>query len=189
MPRLSVFTALLLAFFCLIGPADRAGAKGKPKPADQETTELHLLERDEGAAFGDWNVWRNDTGGKSLFLINAKTGYAVYLVWSSNGWINYRDDKGDWYLLLSKAEAKKQDRDDLKVERFLKKKAAFALDTGKYTFQATAEEAGKKVTQQWTVKITKTHIDFHNAVTEDRMTIRRNSGEITHNGRSFGGKE
>jgi hypothetical protein len=182
MRRFLAATTMAVAMFAFPGADQRADGQGK----DPETIELHLLDKNAGAAFGDWNVWRYDEGDKALFLINAKTGYAVYLPWTSNGWINYRTDKGNWYVLLSKGEAKEQDRKDLKIEQFLKKTPAAALETGKYNFQAFTVENGKKETQQWTVKVTKTHIDFHNARFDDRLTIRKNSGEITHNGRTIG---
>ena len=181
----------LFAFWCLAGADDRASGQGKdPKKEASETIELHLLDKNGGATFGDWNVWRYDLeGASSLFLVNTKTGYAVSLFWQSSGWINYRTDKGEWYVLWSKGAAEKQDRKELKIEPFLKMKPAAALETGKYNFQGVIVDKGKKVTNRWTVKVTKDYIDFRNAGNDDRITIRRNSGEVTHNGRSFGEKE
>jgi hypothetical protein len=176
------------ACWCLFAACQPVlGQDGKKDQAD--TTELHLLDKDEGATFGDWNVWRYDDGDRAVFLVNTKTGYAMHLAWMSNGWISYRTDKGDWYLLKSKGEPEKQDWKGLKVEKFLKMKTSVALDTGKYSFQGSIVENGKKTTQQWNVKVTKGYIDFHNPQTDDRITIRRNSGEIVHNGRSIGAKE
>jgi hypothetical protein len=161
MGRLSLLTGVLLGYFAvllLVGAefAGNAAAQGKAKD-EPKTTELHLLEKNGGANFGDWAVWRYEEGGAAIFLINQKTGYAIYLPWSSNGWINYRTKDGDWHVLFSKGEPEPQKRDD-------------------YTFK------------DWTVKVTKDLIDFHNSTHDDRMTIRRSTGEFIHNGRAIGGK-
>jgi hypothetical protein len=150
------------------------GDKGKEEP---RTVELHLLEGRSGATFGDWTVWRYDEFGKAIFVINQKTGYSIYLPWSSNGWINYRDKDGEWYVRFSTGASEKQDRKDLKIEPFLKKKTSVVLENGKYTFK------------DWTVTVSKDSIDFHCSAGDDRMIIRPSSAEIVHKGRPIGNKK
>jgi hypothetical protein len=180
-----------VASIMILGLAALSGslvAQGKDKKDEQETTELHLLGKNDGASFGDWNVWRYYDG---FFLMNTKTDYVVYLPWTSNGWINYRTDKGKWYVLHAKGEAKEQDCSDLDadVKALLKKKPAATLETGKYKFEGIIDDKGKKSRQQWNVRVARDYMDFHNSGTDDRFTIRRNSGEIVHNSRLIGGKE
>jgi hypothetical protein len=181
MRKPSFLTGVSVAFFAFVLLTDLSAtvslrAQDKPKE-EPKTTELHLLTKNAGATFGDWVVWRYEEGGAAVFLINQKTGFSIYLPWSSNGWINYRDKGGEWYVLFSKGEAEKQNRDDLPIAKFLeKKRPAVALEAGKYTFK------------DWTVKVTKDHIDFHSSTYDDRFTVQRSSGEVTHNGRSIGAK-
>lgn len=151
-------------------------AKDKPKD-EPKTVELTQLEKNEGANFGDWVVWRYDDGGRAIFLINQKTGYAIYVPWSSNGWVNYRDKAGTWFVVFSKGQAEKQNRDDLKIKMFLDmKRPAVDLEPGKSTFK------------DWTVTVSKDEIKFRCGEHDDRMTIRRGAGAFVHNGRTIGGK-
>lgn len=149
--------------------------KGKE---EEKTTPLHLIEKNAGANFGDWVVYRYDEGGKAVFLINQKTGFVIYLPWNSNGWINFRPKDGEWHVLYSMKNAEKQDRSDLKIGDFLKKnRPDVAVENGKYMFK------------DWTVTVTKDDIDFRCSTYDDRMTIRRTSGEVVHNGRDIGDKK
>ncbi len=141
----------------------------------EKTAPLHLLEKNAGANFGDWVVWRYEEGDPAVFLINQHTGLAVYLPWTSNGWINFRAKESEWQVLFPKGDPEKQNRDDLKIADFIKKpRPEVALETGKYSFK------------DWTVRVTQDAIEFRCATTDDRMTVRRASGEIVHNGRSIG---
>jgi hypothetical protein len=198
----------LLATFILLGmltvwPGARVGhagsaaaprdEKGKIEPKKDQATpksvELNLLEKNAGANFGNWAVWRFDEGVKALVLVNQKTGYAIYLPWSSNGWVNYRTKEGAWHVVFHKGEPELQDRKDLKIAPFLGKRPTDNLEVGKYSFEGTEIVEGKKVVQRWTVKVTKEYLDFHNASYDDRLTIRRSTGEATHNGRTIAGKQ
>ena len=181
----------LLASFALLlfitAGSVRAQADGQdPKKEAPEAIELHLLEKNAGAGFGDWVVWRYDVGDKAIFVINQKTGLVIYVPWTSNGWVNYGPGGGEWHVMFSKGEPEKQNLDDLKVAQFVGKRPATVLENGKFKFAVPTKENDKDVTHQWTVKVTKDYIDFHCASYDDRMTIRRTSGEVVHNGRSIG---
>ncbi|MBI2808425.1 MAG: hypothetical protein HYX68_25850 [Planctomycetes bacterium] len=182
----AALAGLVLAGALSAGNPARVAQDKDPKKGN--TIGLHLLEKNAGAHFGDWAIWRYDEGGKSLFLINQKTRYAIYLPWTSNGWVNYRSNSGEWYVLFSKGEAKPQNRDDLKIAPFLDKKPAQAIEHGTYKFVEKSNVNGKDVTILWTVKVTPDLIDFHCDGYDDRMTIRRASGQVIHNGRTFGAK-
>ncbi|MBM3995951.1 MAG: hypothetical protein FJ303_17635 [Planctomycetes bacterium] len=160
----------LALLFCLVPFTDgRAG--------QEKTVELAMLKDGDGATFGEWTVWRYDEHGKALLLIHAKSGLTIYLPWLSNGWINYRQKTGDWHIQYSKGDPKTQKREALKIEPFLSKKSASSLEPGKYRFDA------------WTVTVTKDAIDFRCSTADDRLTVRRTSGEAVHTGRVVGGKK
>lgn len=144
---------------------------------DEKTTPLHAIEKNGGAHFGDWVIWRYDEGEKAIFIVNQKTGLVVFLPWSSNGWVNFRPKDGEWQILFSKGDAKKQNRDDLMIAGFLKRpRPDIALENGKTAFK------------DWVVTVTKDSIEFHCSTYGDKMTVRRSSGEAVHNGRTIGKK-
>ena len=173
MRRLALLMSVVVVLF--LGPVS---AQDRDKDKEEKTTQLHLLEKNAGANFGDWVVWRYDEGDKAVFLINQKTGLVIYLPWTSNGWINFRPKDGNWQVLYSKGEPKDQKRDDLMVADFvMKERPGVVLENGKYSFK------------DWTVNVTKDVIDFHCSSYDDRMTIRRASGEVVHNGRTLGEKK
>ncbi|MBI1831749.1 MAG: hypothetical protein HYR84_09900 [Planctomycetes bacterium] len=159
----------------LIPLADGHAVQDKNKD-EPKTIELPMLQKNGGAQFGAWTVWNYAEGDKAVFMVHANSGLVIYLPWSSNGWINYRSKDGDWHVSFSKGPPKKQDRSDLKVEPFLAKKTTLVLEPGKYRFET------------WAVNITKDAIEFRCTTTDDRLTIRRMSGDAVHNGRGVGGK-
>jgi hypothetical protein len=138
---------------------------------------LDRLEKDVGARFGDWTVWRLESGGDSISLVHRGSGQAIYMPWNSNGWINHRTARGNWCVLFSAGPSQPQDRSDLGIETFFGKQPPRILASGKHTF------AG------WNVLVTRDAIDFHltqmDGVVKDRMTIRPWSASFTHNGRTI----
>src|SRR5437870_5420971 len=61
-----------------------------PSPYALKAVKLNELEKNGGARFGDWVVWRYDGAGSSILLIHQHTGLIIYMPGSSNGWLNYR---------------------------------------------------------------------------------------------------
>ena len=141
--------------------------KALPEKEDAGTT---------GTNFGDWAVWNHPDLGPALLLIHQKTGYAIYLPWSSNGWINFRAKDGNWMVLFSKGDPEAQDRKDLNVARFLEKRPTANIEEGKSTFR------------EWEMKVGKDTIEFHNLNYGDRLTVSRSSGAFIHNARTIGSK-
>jgi hypothetical protein len=138
--------------------------------------DLTTLEKDGGAAFGDWAIWRYDQGGESYFLINQKTGLTVYLYWGSNGWVNYRTKEGMWFVFFPTGAPQVQDRRDLNVAPFLDKQPTVRIAPGKYTVK------------NWTITVTGETIEFFTPNVNSRLSIRRTAPEFTHNNRAIGGK-
>ena len=91
-PALSVCAFLAFAAFSMAAP--NREPSGKSGPEEPQPIELTKLDMDSGAHFGDWLVWNHNQGGHSIYLVNRRTGLAIYLPWSSNGWLNYRTAEG-----------------------------------------------------------------------------------------------
>lgn len=176
MRRFSSLASIPLCTFAALLLVGAAFTQDKGKDA-AKTIELSGLEKGAGANFGDWAIWNYQDLGPALLLIDQKTGYVVYLPWSSNGWINLRTKEGDWMVLFAKGEPEAQDRKDLQTAKFLDKRPTLDLEEGKYTFR------------EWDVKVTKGAIEFHNINYGDRLTMQRSSGSLVHNARPIGAKK
>src|SRR5262245_27613823 len=62
---------------------------------------LDTLGRNGGARFGEWKVWRHDGKERALLLIHDRTGNVLYLLWSSNGWIDHRNGTEAWETIYT----------------------------------------------------------------------------------------
>lgn len=168
--------ALFAVFSSLAHAVPDRAPLDKSSSAELPLVELDRLQKDSGAAFGDWIIWRHDEGGDAYFLINQKSGLGVYLWWGSNGWINYRTKEGVWYVLFPTGTPSLQDRKDLRIERFLGKQPALRLARGKHAVK------------NWTITITDDAIEMFTPNVMSRISLRASSPEFTHNGRTIGGK-
>lgn len=167
MRRLALLTLTLLFIFAsAVYPQEKA-----------KDGELQNLARDAGANFGDWTIWNYQEGGPAFVLVHPKTGSIIYLPWASNGWINFRAKNGDWQLLCSKGEPIAQERKELQLAKFLDNRPTLELEAGKYTFK------------DWTVKVAKDKIEFHNSAYDDRLIIQPTTAEFVHNGRKITAKK
>jgi hypothetical protein len=145
---------------------------------DKKTLALDAIPEDGGAKFGDWTIWRYDGGDKAIFLINQKSGYAIYLPWSSNGWINFRTGDAVWYVVFTTGQPEKQNRPDLPIAKFIDRKPPPAeLATGKYKFM------------NWTVEVTANVMQFHGSDFNASITFNINSPVFVHNDRKIGEKK
>jgi len=165
-----------------VGAAMRAGEPpGEPPLPDQPQAQrvaLDQLEPGEGVVWGDWIIWRNrekEPRKVALFLQHRASQSIIY-VWSgSNGWINYRDNAGEWYLKLSQGNPEKQDRKDLKVNDYLTAKPSdrrLGFGTG--------------TLGNWKVTLTAEQMELTNDLSNDRLLLKADSGVFTHNGRRLG---
>jgi hypothetical protein len=187
----SLVTAAAALLVCALpfGTPRAAGEeKGRAdeKAKDQKAVKLDALDENTGATFGDWTVWRY--GAKATVLRNTKTEYVIYLPWTSNGWLNYRTDKKEWFVSYSFGKPMTQDRSDLKVDDMFKKAPTVALEPGKYTVQGEITINGMKMTQKWDVTVGKDTIEFANTDGKNKLVITKTSAEFTHNDRAIGGK-
>ena len=133
------------------------------------------LAKGEGVRYGEWVLWRATTGEDDAFWVHTKTNKVFYMPWTSNGWLNFRDTKGTWYVMYSMGPPELQNRDDLKV--------------GDYTDrpQPTVEMArGTFKLKQWTVTVNDTQIEMVGDDFKDRLVIPRLGSVATHNGRKMG---
>jgi hypothetical protein len=161
------FSVLPLILLCAFA------ARTQDKAKDGE---LQNLARDSGAKFGDWTIWNYQEGGPAFVLANQKTGYVIYLPWSSNGWINFRAKDGEWMVLYSKGEPEAQERKELLLAKLLDQRPTLNLELGKYTFK------------DWTAEVTKDKIEFKNGNYDDRLSIQPTAAEFVHNGRKIPAK-
>jgi hypothetical protein len=172
----SIALTLVVAFASLVYAVPDRAPLEKPSSQELPLVELDRLQKDSGAVFGDWCIWRHDEGGDAYFLINQKSGLGLYLWWGSNGWVNYRTREGVWYVLFPTGTPSLQDRKDLRIERFLGKQPAFRLATGKYAVK------------NWTITVSSDAIEMFTPNVMSRLNLRATSPEFTHNGRTIGGK-
>jgi RND family efflux transporter MFP subunit len=168
----------LLPYMTAVVTIDVSKKAGKAETPDKKTVALDALPVDGGARFGDWTLWRYDDDDKGIFLINQKTKYCIYLRWVSNGWINFRDAKAEWYVLLLAGNPEKQNRADLPIAKFVDKKVPeFDLSKGNYKIM------------NWTVEVTDKAMEFHSSDFGAKMTIKSKSAVFVHNDRKIGGKK
>lgn len=136
---------------------------------------LDQLEKKGCARFGAWTFWRFDEEIDAVLLVHRPSGTHIYMPWSSNGWLNYREACSGWYVLYSQGQPSPQLRDDLKVDKYLLQHPQRLLERGECRF-------GK-----WIVTVADDTIEFVNTVPhKDRMTIRSQSATFVHNGRTIG---
>jgi hypothetical protein len=148
-----------------------------PNPYATRPTKLDELEKSRGARFGDWTVWRYDDGGAAVLFIHQHTNTMIYMPWSSNGWLNFRDPRGSWYVVFSQGTPDYQKRDDLQVARYIGQRPAEFLIPGQFSFA------------QWSVTVAGDTLELKNrAAHNDHIIIRATTSEFTHNGRSLAGK-
>jgi hypothetical protein len=151
--------------------------KAPPNPYAVRPTKLDELDKSRGARFGDWAVWRYDDGGPAVLLVHQHTGTVIYMPWSSNGWLNFRDANGKWFVVFSSGTPDYQKRDDLKVARYVGQRPAAFLIPGQFTFD------------RWSVTVAGDTLELKNSgAHNDHIIIRATTSEFTHNGRSLGGK-
>ena len=141
-----------------------------------QTVKLDQLADENGARFGDWVLWRYDSGGAAIILTHLPSGQIIYMPWSSNGWLNFRPPSGAWQVLYSQGTPSPQNRDDIQSAKFLNQRPDMVVQPGQYTFL------------RWNVTVGADSIEFQNtAPHNDRMIIRPNVVEFTHNNRTVGG--
>lgn len=177
----AVSIAMSVAVNGLARDGEPGGSGGSGEPLDQPKSQrpaLDQLEPGEGVVWGDWIVWRNrerEPRRTALFLQHPASKQVVY-VWSgSNGWINFRTSAGEWYLKLSQGRPEKQDRKDLKVNDYLNAKP------GERRLNFGVTRLGN-----WNIKLTAEQMELINDESNDRLTLKADSGVFTHNGRRLG---
>jgi hypothetical protein len=160
------------------GGGDASGRAAGRAARTSSGVALDQLEPGEGVVWGDWIIWRNrekEPRKVALFLQHRASQSIIY-VWSgSNGWINYRDNAGEWYLKLSQGTPEKQDRKDLKVNDYLTAKPS----DRRLGF-------GTRTLGNWKVTITAEQMELTNDLSNDRLLLKADSGVFTHNGRRLG---
>ena len=170
---------IALTILCTCGMA-HALVPDRPAPPSKkqapQTVKLDQLADENGARFGDWVLWRYDSGVQAIILVHQPSGQIIYMPWSSNGWLNFRPPNGAWHVLYSQGTPSLQNRDDLPVARLLSQRPEIHVQPGQYSFQ------------KWNVTVGVDCIEFHNtAPHNDQMTIRPHAVEFMHNKRTVGG--
>ena len=177
MNRLALLACVFLAFAAVSVAAPNREPSGKSGPEEIKPIELTKLDMDAGVLFGEWILWNHNQGGHAVYLVNRRTGLAVYVPWSSNGWVNYRTGDGTWYVLFPTGTPSPQDRRDLDIQKFLgKQPPTLRVAPGVYKFQA------------WTVTINGDEMEILTPNIQSTITLRGSVPEFTHNGRTIGGK-
>jgi hypothetical protein len=139
---------------------------GQPLPV------LDNLPLDEGLRFGDWAVWRDDRlADHYLYVIHRPTGRVVHVVTVSNGWLNYRTEAGTWYVVWTSGSSDPQDRGDLQVERYLRRRPAHELGADIFT-------AG-----EWSMEVNRRRLTMTYRPARVRLAFERRSPRWTWNGR------
>jgi hypothetical protein len=151
-------------------------SRGNSEPAELPSIDLKSLKVGDGAAFGDWAIWRYNNGGESYFLINRKTNLTVYLHWDSNGWVYFRKSDASWHVLYSNGAPGPHDGRTLEVAPFLAKQPSVRVAPGKYTVKG------------WTITVNGDTMEFFIPNVRSEMTIRATSEEVTHNARTITAK-
>jgi hypothetical protein len=151
-------------------------SRGNTEPAELPTIDLKSLKVGDGAAFGDWAIWRYNNGGESYFVINRKTNLVVYLNWDSNGWINFRKSDGTWHILYSNGAPGPTNCPDLDAAPYLAKQPTVRVAPDKYTVKG------------WTITVTGDTMEFFIPNVRSQMTMRASSEEVTHNDRTITAK-
>lgn len=166
----------ILVALCIAGNAIAAPIRESPRNPEVEekpSVPLEKLAKDQTASFGDWTVGHaHEENG--LILIHRPSKLAVYLPWSSNGWVNYRTGDGTSRVLYSRGDSQPQGR-EYHLDKLLAKPAPMNLAAGVHTLQ------------MWTVTVTAETMEFHCKAMNCRMTIRRSEAKFTHNSRTIGG--
>jgi hypothetical protein len=160
-------------------PEPKKEPEPKPEPkkeAAKSTLRLDAVANGEAVRYGDWIIRRTDAGGDdAVFFIHEKTRRTIYMPWTSNGWINYRDAKAAWFVVFSTGAPEPQNRDDLKLGMYLDRKPpAEELVRDSYKMK------------QWTVRVDAGQIEMVGIDFNDRIIIPRNGHVFTHNGRKIG---
>jgi hypothetical protein len=147
-----------------------------PNPYAVTTIKLTQLEKQGGACFGEWTIWRFDEDISAILLVHQPSQQVVYMPWSSNGWLNFRPPGGKWQVLYTQGQASPQERGDLNIAKFLTQRPPRVLERGVFAME------------KWNVTVSNDTIEFLNtAPHNDRMTLRANAAEFVHNGRTVGG--
>jgi hypothetical protein len=175
MRTIASLASILLVAASLLAAPNREPL-GNTEPEALPAIDLNSLKPDAGVAFGDWAVWRYDSGGESYFLINRKTNLIVYVYWGSNGWVNFRKSDGTWHVLFPGAGPELQDRRDLNVAPFVGKQPTVRVAPGKYTVK------------NWTITVTGDTMEFFTPNVKSHMSIRVSSGDFVHNDRTITGR-
>lgn len=176
MKRPALLALLFVATAAVALAAPNREPAGKSGPEEPMPIDLAKVAMDGGALFGDWIMWNHNQGGHSVYLVNRRTGMAIYLPWSSNGWLNFRTSDGTWYVLFPTGTPSLQDRRDLDIQKFLGKQPPTArVASGVYKFQA------------WTVTVTGDSMEILTPNVLSKITFRANSSEFTHNDRTING--
>jgi hypothetical protein len=169
----------LTAAILFTGSIAQALVPDRPAPPTKKAPQFAKLDQladEQGARFGDWVLWRHDSGGNAIVMVHQPSGQVVYMPWSSNGWLNFRLPNGVWNVLYTHGAPSPQNRSDLQIAKFLNRRPEVVVQPGAYKFQ------------HWNVTVGADSIEFHNtAPHKDRMTIRPHAVEFTHNGRTVGG--
>src|SRR5262249_45207491 len=128
------------------------------------------------ARFGRWFIW---VGPAAYLLVDRESGQVVYVSWKSQGWINYSDAAGKWYVVSKKSGTP--------LKESPVSQTVLDLFKNRPTPTKRLADAKYRMSPSWEFTVTDNQIEFRSSNREGILIIRPYTEGFTFNGQAFGG--